>query len=203
MIFRYYDDWKSTVLECPRCGWKGTFDQGDVELYDALMDSSCPQCSWPDAPKLACVSYPTIEESEQHWSELSEEERRSVTSRKQFLARWDTTRLKASEQLPELDGRELIVVWDCVKEGAEHVTVLRHRDTEIWREPALFEGYERFREIVLILQGKYGGRLADVTPTEASELYLYGDKLSAADHVLATLKSLRDGRAMRVGDQRP
>jgi hypothetical protein len=194
MLFRYYDDWKSTILECPRCGWKGTFDQGHKELYDELMDSSCPKCSWLEAPVLAIVSYPTIEESEQQWSELTEEERRSVTSRKQFLAHWDTTRLKSPEQLPELDGRELIVAWDCVEEGAEHVTVLRHRDTEIWREPALFEGYERFREIVLILQAKYGERLEDVIPTAASELYLYGDKLSAPNHVRATLKILKEGR---------
>ena len=193
-IFRYYDDWKSTVLECPRCRWKGKFDQGRVELYDSLMDSSCPQCSWLDAPILAIVSYPTIQESEQHWPELTEEERRHVTTRTQFLARWDATCLKAPEQLPELDARDLIVVWDCVKEAAEHITVLRHRDTEIWREPALYEGYERFREIVLILRRKYGERLADVIPTEASELYLYGDKLSAPEHVQATLKSLREGR---------
>ena len=117
-----------------------------------------------------------------------------MTARKQFLARWETSRLKAPEQLPELDARELVVIWDCVKETDDRVTVLRHGDTVIWREPALFEGYQRFREIVLILREKYGERLADVIPTETSELYLYGDKLSAPEHVQATLKSLRGGR---------
>jgi hypothetical protein len=49
---------------------------------------------------------------------------------------------------------------------------------------SLYEGYVRFREIVDILQQKYGVRA--VVPTPASGLYLYGDKLTAADHVQAT-----------------
>ncbi|MBW1694049.1 MAG: Rdx family protein [Deltaproteobacteria bacterium] len=25
--FGYYDNWKSAILHCPRCGWKGTFEE--------------------------------------------------------------------------------------------------------------------------------------------------------------------------------
>jgi len=145
---------------------------------------------------LAIVSYPTIQESEQNWSKLNDQEKREVAARKQFLEHWETARLKSPEQLPELDGPKLTLVWDCVEEATRRVTVLRQGDIEIWREPALYEGYERFREIVLILKQKYGARLADVVPTPGSELYLYGDKVSALDHVRGTLQSLKEGRGL-------
>jgi hypothetical protein len=45
--FAYYDDWKSEPLECPKCGWKGTFEEGGVEAHRELMDSSCPRCPGP------------------------------------------------------------------------------------------------------------------------------------------------------------
>ena len=60
--FDFYDDWRAATLVCPRCGWKGRFDQGSVELHEELMDSSCPRCPWTEAPMLAIVSYPVIEE---------------------------------------------------------------------------------------------------------------------------------------------
>lgn len=192
--FGYYDDWKSAILECQRCGWKGTFDQGAVEYYDEFMDSRCPLCAWPDAPLLAIVSYPTIQESEQNWSRLSESERQHVTARKDFLQQWEAARLKSPEQLPELEGPDLTIVWDFVDAGTARMTVLRHHRNEIWRELALYEGYSRFREIVDILRQKYGVRVADVVPTPASELYLFGDKLAALDHVQATRNALKKGR---------
>ena len=56
----YYDDWRSAILHCPHCGWTGTFEEGSVEYYRELMDSSCPACHWSSAPILAIVSYPTV-----------------------------------------------------------------------------------------------------------------------------------------------
>ena len=195
IIFKYCDDWKSAILECPRCGWKGTFDRGAVEHYEELMDSSCPNCPWLDAPMLAIVDCaPTIEESEQNWSRLSESERAHVTARKEFLQRLRAAELKSPDQLPEVEGPDLTIVWDHI-EDAKHdrMTVLRHDADEIWREPAVYEGYERFREVVDILRHKYGARLRDVVPTPASELYLLGDKFSANDDVQATRKALKAG----------
>jgi hypothetical protein len=59
----YFDDlWKTEVLECPKCHWLGTFEQGTVEYFDQLMDCHCPRCSSLEAPMLAIVSYPTLEE---------------------------------------------------------------------------------------------------------------------------------------------
>jgi hypothetical protein len=55
--FEQSDDWENAVLTCPTCGWRGTFLEGDNEVYEALTDCSCPKCEWPDAPMLATVSH--------------------------------------------------------------------------------------------------------------------------------------------------
>jgi hypothetical protein len=133
----WYDDWKSAVLECQRCGWKGSFDQGAVEHYEALMDCSCPDCPWPDTPILAIVSYPTIQELVENWFRLSESERQHVTARKDLLQQWEAARLVSPEQLPELEGSDLTFSWDYVDAGTARMTVIRHGTTELWHEPAL------------------------------------------------------------------
>jgi hypothetical protein len=64
--FNYFDDYKSAILECPTCHschWKGTFEQGFVEYYAQLMDTTCPRCDILKAPILAIVSYPSLEEA--------------------------------------------------------------------------------------------------------------------------------------------
>jgi hypothetical protein len=61
--FGYFDNWKTEILHCNRCGWTGTFDQGVVEYHEQLMDSSCPVCDFFEAPMLAIVGYPKSEQS--------------------------------------------------------------------------------------------------------------------------------------------
>ena len=58
--FNYFDDYQSLIFECPKCGWKGTFEQGSVEHYADLMDCACPECDVFQAPILAEVMYPNI-----------------------------------------------------------------------------------------------------------------------------------------------
>lgn len=196
--FQYYDDWKSAVLECWRCGWKGTFNEGLVEAFDQLMDSTCPKCDG-DAPMLAIVNYPTLEESRQNWSRLSPSEQAGIAAREAFVRRFEQERLKSPDQLPDIEGAELVLVWDFVStisEGAK--TVLRHADTEIWREPALFEGADRFEEIVSILRTKYGDRITDLVPTDESQLYLLGDRSSSRARVDRARGSLGAALASRV-----
>jgi hypothetical protein len=55
-VFHYDEDWKSALLNCPKCGWQGTFEEGDVEFYSQVMDSHCPKCQGDDSPMLAIVS---------------------------------------------------------------------------------------------------------------------------------------------------
>ena len=43
-IYGYYDDWRTPILECRTCGWRGTFEEGAVELFNDLATSSCPTC---------------------------------------------------------------------------------------------------------------------------------------------------------------
>lgn len=50
--FQYRDDWKTRVFTCS-CGWTGTFEEGSVEHFEALMHSECPRCG----TMLAIVSY--------------------------------------------------------------------------------------------------------------------------------------------------
>ena len=192
--FGYYDDWKTAILTCSKCGWSGTFEQGDVEHYEELMDSSCPACKWPDAPMLAIVSYPTTEESKANWDKLSDEEKAGVARRKHFLAEVEKTSLKSPSELPDLSATEIRLSWD-LREDAEGKswTDIRHADQILWSERAVYEGAERFAEVVGILRRKYGSRLLDVVPTQASESYLYGDDLSAISTVEKTRAGLRGG----------
>jgi hypothetical protein len=177
--FGYYDNWKSAILHCPRCDWKGTFEEGLVEYHREWMDTSCPTCD----ELQAIVSYPTDKESEAN-SEFE--------ARNRFLASWKKSILKSEAELPDLQGASLILTWDFEEHGSSSFAVIRHGEREIWREIALYEGFERFEEVVKILMGKYGTRLADVVPTPESEYYLYGDVMRAPDAVKTVRRSIKD-----------
>lgn len=190
--FNYYDNWKSEILHCPQCGWTGTFEEGSVEYYRQVMDSSCPACDSSSAPILAIVSYPTDEESQANWDKLSEREKEEVTAHKRFLANFEAASLKHDADLPDLEGAAIILTWDFVEHAADHLTVVKYGEREIWREPAVYEGAKRFEEVVRILATKYGARLADVVPTPESEYYLYGDDYHAPDAVQAVRTSIKE-----------
>ena len=190
--FAYYDNWKTEVLTCPNCGWSGTFEQGDVEYHDELADSSCPACS--AAPRLAIVSYPTIDESEANLDKLSDKEKASLAERKHFLAEVDKTSLKSPEELPDLTGSKIVLSWDFRKDqDGTSWTDIRLGEQILWSERAVYEGAERFLEVVGILKQKYGKRLVDLVPSDASGIYLYGDHLRSIDMVDAARASLQKG----------
>ena len=58
-MFECEENWEDEILTCSACNWKGTFREGDTELYAELMDSSCSNCDII----LAVVSYPTTAEA--------------------------------------------------------------------------------------------------------------------------------------------
>lgn len=184
--FTFYDDWKNEVLTCPNCGWSGTFEHGAVDYSRELMDSSCPECKYLNAPMLAIVSFPTLEETEANFDRLSENEKAELARRKQFISEFESRCLKSPDQLPDLLGAKIILSWDFVEnekpEGCK-TTIIRHDEHVVWSEPALWEGYGRFRDVARILMKKYGKRLGDVIPTAASQMYLYGDSSSASGQV--------------------
>lgn len=167
----YYEHRDDLPLTCPDCGWTGTAGQCHREWFDALFHLECPNC-----PKIiAIISYPTLEEGLKRGDP-------SALRRKEFLDRLERLCLKSVDQLPDLKAANLNFLWDCETEQMtqgteEHWTVLRLDDSVIWREPEVWEGYRRFYEVKEILKQKYGPRFESLKPTQASLVYLYGDRL--------------------------
>ena len=182
--FTYDEDWKSAELTCPICGWKGTFEQGDAEYYDELLDCSCPKCSFLTAPILAIVSY---------YSKKAPDSEKQIQNEAQKLKNeWEASTLKSIEQLPDLPEPNLKFAWDWIRDDSNRsYTIIRNGDKEIWREPACYEGYERFREIAHILKQKYGDHIVDLVPSSASETYLLGDDLTASKQITEVRNALR------------
>jgi len=58
-MFECEENWEEEILTCSECNWKGTFLEGDTEMYTEVMDSSCPNCDII----LAIVLYPTSAEA--------------------------------------------------------------------------------------------------------------------------------------------
>lgn len=192
--FGYYDDWKSDILTCPKCGWSGTFMQGSVEHHNELMDCSCPDCDCFERPMLAIVSYPTNEEMEANINHLSEHERRELAYRKHVVDSFQKNCLKTADQLPDLADAQITLSWGVDKEGAaDSQTIIRYGEQVVWSEPLIWEGYERFKEVVALLKEKYGDRLVDVVPTAQGEAYLCGDRWNARDFVEQVRKGIRSG----------
>ena len=101
-------------------------------------------------------------------------------------------RLSSPEQLPELPGESIVLIWDIERyDGGD--TIIRFGEKVVWREPAYYEGSERFIEIVDILIQKYGSRLRDLIPSENSELLLYGDRIVSIDLIGKCREKIRTG----------
>lgn len=100
--------------------------------------------------------------------------------------------LREPAELPDLAGERLVIDWDFENRDEEDWTILRHGDREIWRELAYWEGYTRFAEVFEILRARYGTRLAEVRPTKASGLYLWGDAWSVDRKIAEPNASLID-----------
>jgi hypothetical protein len=145
---------------------------------------------------LLIVALPTTEETRAAaaaGNARAKAELPNVDAREERLNRAQDRELKSADQLPDLEGDTLRIDWDLEERDGEHWTVLRHRDREVWRELAYYEGYQRFADVFKLLHERYGSRLAEVRPTTASEVYLYGDKLSAPQ-VIARLNASLNAR---------
>jgi len=190
---KYYDYDQDATVECS-CGWSGRC--GDAEDYfREVLDVTCPRCD----TMLIVVAYPTHEETRAAAAAGNEQAIKGlaqVESRERFLAAAEASELKEPGQLPDLDGKDLVIDWDFVEVDAtdgevDRWTVLRHGGKEIFREVAYWEGIYRFEEVLGILRNKYGERLAELRPTESSWLYLLGDYLWAESRVKALNAELR------------
>lgn len=66
-----------------------------------------------------------------------------------------------------------------------------HNGKEIWKEPLLYEYYDRFIDIGKILHEKYGDRMDDLVPPEY-EGWLLGDYLPAPKLIKEFRNSLKN-----------
>jgi hypothetical protein len=185
----YWDYDRDAILTCRSCGWSGRGADNENH-FEELLDVRCPECE----RMLLIVAFPTIEETRAAaaaGNARAQAELPNVDAREEQLNHAQNLELKTAGQLPDLEGDTLCIDWDLEERDDEHWTVLRHGDREIWRELAYYEGYQRFAAVFELLRQRYGSRLTEVRPTPASEMYLYGDKLSAPQTIDALNASLR------------
>lgn len=174
----YYDGWETETFGCSKCGWSGKgaeCQQG--EMFRELYELDCPNC----CTTLTVITYPTIEESRANWDKVDEADKLMIEAHEQFIQKAQNSMLQSPEELPDLEGDVIVLVWDHLH--AENNTVIRYGKKIVWREPAFYEGYVRFEEVAEILKRKYGDRLKDLAPAQRSLNYLWGDVWSASRQV--------------------
>ncbi len=173
-----YNSWQTTTFKCDKCGWTGLgADAKFGECYDTFAEKLCPQC--PKSTMLFTIEFPTVQQMRDNWENLDKADRLQVLvieqQQKEFAARC----LNSPDQLPDLEGNDLVLVWDIGHRQKGGDTLIKYGDDVLWREPAIFEGYERFLEVAGILKEKYKNQLQDLVPTRCSGLWLYGDRLAS------------------------
>lgn len=175
----YYDGWKEQEQRCRGCGWQGPGrDLVPGETFSDLYEACCPRCG----EKVLNVSYPTLEESRRNWDKVSAADRIAVVLAERRQQDFEQRQLRGAEQLPDIEGDDLVFVWDYDDRDG-HETVIRHGAQELWREPAFYEGYERFEQVAEILFRRYGTRMQDLVPSRASGLFLYGDAIGSLSRI--------------------
>ena len=169
---KYYDNWRDEEFDCPKCKWHGpgsALSLGDYTLdYAERVCPVCEEC-------ITVVLHPTIAESRANWDKVSEWDRRNIEAAEARHADFASRKLREPAQLPAVAEPSFILHWDFADDDSLKETLIKHCDNVIFAEPAFYEGYERFIEVAEILRSRYGAALRDLIPTNASELYLYGD----------------------------
>jgi hypothetical protein len=179
---KYYDNWREEEFDCHKCKWHGPGSAlvlGDYNWESA--ERLCPLCD----ELITVVLHPTIEESRANWDKVSEWDRENIEAAEARQADFERRKLREPSQLPDIHERSFTLHWDFIDDGSRRETLIKHRDSVIFSEPALYEGYERFVEVAEILRTRYGTTLRDLIPTAPSELYLYGDYSGSTQVVAA------------------
>jgi ribosomal protein S27E len=175
----------NSIVECTECGWRGRA-RDQVEFHDALFDVTCPECS----RIILIVRYTGTHGPAETTVEFGRIGSHGLFARARPPDRYadaKARRIASPDDLPEIDAPVFTIEWDLVETpgGWSHWTVLRHDGREIAREPAFWEGIGRFEEVLDLLVRRYGARLLGLVPTDASRMYLYGDRLRAPGEVEA------------------
>ena len=176
--------YKSHNYQCKNCNWTGkgeVLEQGD--LYEDGFEVNCPACG----KLLELVVFPTFDEVLKYGTE---EEKKEVKKQMKFWEQWEEFSLKSIDQLPEIEGDNLIFEIEERKYKSQEFLFILNKGKEIWKEPLLYEYYDRFIEIGKMLKEKYGNSMQDLVPPEYQG-WLLGDKLSAEKSIEAFRNSLK------------
>jgi hypothetical protein len=107
--FNYFDDWKNEVLECPKCHWRGTFEEGCVNYYDEFMECYCPMCNIFETTVLAIASLRKAQHPLQmlfEWPEDSQNEQAQPESPPKRV-RWE------DRPRPRLSKKAALELWEA------------------------------------------------------------------------------------------
>jgi hypothetical protein len=184
---RYFGGWREETYRCPLCHWEGAgalCEQGEASRDS--FEIVCPECG----EKVGAVMFPTVEECRLNWDRVDDARKRQVEAVEIFSKRFEERKLKSADQLPDIGGGSFTLAWGYEGSGADGETVIRHGDSVLWREPALYDGCDRFAEVAGILKSRYGRRLRDLIPAPGSLEFLYGGRWSAIDIVRKARQSL-------------
>lgn len=177
---KYYDNWQSDIFDCTGCKWRGPGSKLLLgELSSTYFELLCPECG----KYVTLIMLPTFQESRANWDKLSEDERRHVEEMEHRYNEWRERKLTESTPLPDISEPSFVLNWDLQRTGDETETLIKHGETVIFREPASYEGFQRFIAVAKILRARYGSALRDLVPTKESEMYLYGDNASSPHFV--------------------
>jgi hypothetical protein len=169
-----YFTYKNEKFTCKNCNWQGTGEETTIgEYFDAGYEIDCPNCG--ESLPGGLVVFPSLEETAVLGNEMEQKEAQELLAQRE---RFEAARLKNPEQLPHLDGDELIFHMSEVKEGGDGFMVFKYDEKEVWRELCYYEYYDRYIAIGEIMIEKYGERLKDIIP-KVNGIYFYGDTLKA------------------------
>jgi len=180
----YYEEWLKKECACEGCSWRGTAEESvRGRMHRGIyLELYCPKCS----QLLDVLIFPETHSCAQKKDGLTPEQLKTQEQAEEEERRYRAQCLASAGQLPELPDGDLALVWD----QQEGETRILHGDTVVWSEPVAYEGFERYERIALLLKEKYGERVKDLTPTDRSLLFLYGDYAPSLEYVRKVRKGL-------------
>jgi len=180
----YYEGWKEQGFNCGECGWGGNGDscKPGIMYRKVFLELYCPSCD----EVVDIIDFSSSKGCEKGHCEPSSEEKSALAEHEELEARDVALFLQSPDQLPDLPDDNFVLSWDQQKGD----TLIMKEGLVIWKEPVRYEGFTRFEKIALLLKEKYGSRIKDLTPTEQSKLFLYGDYLPSLSYLRKIRKEL-------------
>ena len=172
------DPWEDWDFTCPKCHWTGkgsALIAGDISRTGC--EELCPSCN----EMVDWLEFPLVAEMLENFDKLKPEDQKMALVISQGHSKWDASKLKSVDQLPDIEGDYIVLVWDEDNEAKE--IIIRHGRDVIFRQIGSWEYYQFFITACRILKTKYGHRLLDVVPTPRARCGMDGDRVCASNSV--------------------